>query len=348
MTQRGNHDRSNLLANDWRFADRFRVSCFAETSRPATALARPTRSTTAKAATATTAEAIPTQRITLIAFDVSEAGTRCILSRRARGSVVGRLSREPGSRRCSPMPPASPLVSFFVKGVSMFRFLILFAVVVACCRPSLSLAQDTPPELLRLDVQATAEVEEHSICLIRVDTNARDIQVKVKPSLFETVPVLELKKPGHYAFTGKPAEYWVWVQVFDPDLGIADFEGKVSIISKEPKPDPPKDPPTTGGFGLAAKVPAWIESVPESARGKRSAVKQTMLDIASKADQFKTVEEMLSIFGAAMLQVLGSDREAWSTFGTSWNSEIVALIKSGKISTTSDYAAALKEVGGAL
>lgn len=175
----------------------------------------------------------------------------------------------------------------------MFRFLFVFAFL--CCAiagatyavtdqlpPVIEAAEleptpdpqpVPPPETLRLDVRAKDTIEEHSMCVIFVDTNARDIQVKVKPSLFETVQVLPLATRGSYVFTGPPADYWVWVQVFDPELGIADFEGKVSIVSKDPTPVPPTPTPTPPGPGpdppptpdvptdemgnLAQRVAAW-------------------------------------------------------------------------------------------
>lgn len=204
--------------------------------------------------------------------------------------------------------------------------------------------------------------KEHSMHVFTIMTDAKFIDPVVEDG-FDLIPLhgpVVVSTDGalrelSYSWTAAPNNtgYGVEVVTYDPEKGIQRHRQKVNIIGTDspgPGPGPGPQPPETG-FGLAAKVPTWVATIPQEGRADLPRIKQSFLATAQAAENgsFQTLQEMEAASVASLVQAIQNKSAfARSQFSQMLNSAITELKASGKISTPQQYAAALREIGGAL
>ena len=200
------------------------------------------------------------------------------------------------------------------------------------------------------------EFEEHSQHVFTIVTDAKFIDPIVEdgfdeislhgPVITENDPESGLRELS-YSWTAPPNDtgYGVEVITFDPDRGLQRHRQRVTVLAKDP---PPPDPnPPGGGFGLAGQVPAWLATVPAADRGNATTIKAALFSSAANAGNFQTVAEIEAATMTALSKVIVNG-SAWQSFGQKLDASLSALKSANKITTPSQYAQAIMEIGGAL
>lgn len=132
--------------------------------------------------------------------------------------------------------------------------------------------------------------------------------------------------------------------------GPADIEVVKHVVTVSPSQPPSAPPP---GVPPSVPVPAppvtdlssqarqWLQTVPESARARRSDVARTLKEIGTSAT-LKSIDEMELFLGVGLAWSIGGDAPAWASFSSSANAALDQLKRLG--ATKDQYAAALLSI----
>lgn len=106
-----------------------------------------------------------------------------------------------------------------------------------------------------------------------------------------------------------------------------------------PLPLPPVTPaPAPLPTDLSAQARQWLQTVPESARHRRTEVAQTLREIGTSST-LRSIDELELFLGVGLAWSIGADAPAWASFSGSANAALDQLKRSG--ATKEQYAAAL-------
>jgi len=188
---------------------------------------------------------------------------------------------------------------------------------------------------------------------------ARGFKV-IRSEAGEENPTFSIQNGGRDLFLSSyPGTYRVFLAVSIDGVGVAQTSWTVKVKEcrgPPDEPDPPKppeppdepDPPTTG-FGLAAKVPVWLTSVPQEHRSNSAAIKESLSAVGKIAgtDILPTVSGVKTALLASLTLSI-KDKSAWAKFGQSLATELEKLQSAGTITTAKQFGEAILEVAGAM
>jgi len=197
--------------------------------------------------------------------------------------------------------------------------------------------------------------------ITKLTENLKRLGFKVEaPGGGDTSPLYAIRNEGKELFLSSyPGTYRIVLAVAVDGAGIKMLPWTIKVSADSPKPEPPDepdpkpdpepDPDPPAGFGLAAKVPGWIKTVPDQHKSNAESIAK-VLESSGRAAIAGTLKEIKEVESVTILglQVTIKNKQAWNKFGSSLMTELDALQKSGKIKTVADYGEALVEVAGAL
>lgn len=209
---------------------------------------------------------------------------------------------------------------------------------------------DTAPEKPVLKLPESIEGEPGDFIPVRPETNGGQVEWLALDKGLSVFPGNMLRDPTQTVVTAR--DNGVYRLLGYTAVGdIPSPPAIVNIVIGGGEPDPDTDPDTGPGpqppvgFGLAVQVPIWLTTVPEAHRANKTKVKTAFLSVANNPGA--TIEAMQNSVGKALGES-GIEMSQWAGFGNAYNAAIIALMASKKIATPAEFAAALKEVAGAL
>lgn len=245
-----------------------------------------------------------------------------------------------------------------------------FAVVASLLLATAVFAQE-----LKLDVTVPEQVDEHTICVVQVDTNAKFSSVTIMQSLFESVDCYKLEptkdeQRQRYVWTGKPGAYRVEVNVYDPEMGVSKVfkkvvVGKVTPIpdpdpnpdpdpdpnpdpDPDPDPDPQPDPTPPADFqALTVLIPKLAANVDQDDRiGQAKILADAFDEFAAKTGQYETIADFTIATSDKYKQALGAPLyQSWSqNVLAPLADELRKLRDAGSLSKLEQYGPAWKAI----